>query len=372
MGPSSKEPQSMPSVTQSPTFASSKKRRRDDNDGSSSSEAQVPLYGSILLQTCRSPADGAFYTSSPQNNHHNHSNPFSALGNNNERLIFSSSSPHSSSNHRDLANPPVYNLPRKVIPLPVSKRFRTLDDDTQHEKQDRQQQQQQQQLHFTHSHAHPEYSTPPISPQIQPYHPHHQHQQHQVRPNTAAAAIIKPSPAPLLDPCHICHRKPTKKSDLDSFADCMGCGQRTCFVCIRQCQGWWLGSESTGEEGGRPTHTAAVAASVEEQQHPHEFSSSFTMQDVDDDYMETHQMSPPVNHRPQKPHRGQNKGGGGGNSSNGRNGEDRRRGGGGGGPEEGWSGRGHRDVICSRCCVERGSEGDVVCLGCLAGMEEGT
>ena len=38
-------------------------------------------------------------------------------------------------------------------------------------------------------------------------------------------------------------------------------------------------------------------------------------------------------------------------------------------PDEGWSGRGHREVICSGCCVERGSEGDVVCLGCLAGME---
>ncbi|RGP62046.1 hypothetical protein FLONG3_10349 [Fusarium longipes] len=37
----------------------------------------------------------------------------------------------------------------------------------------------------------------------------------------------------LVAPCHICHRRPTKKTHLDSFADCQGCGERTCFVCIR-------------------------------------------------------------------------------------------------------------------------------------------
>lgn len=37
--------------------------------------------------------------------------------------------------------------------------------------------------------------------------------------------------------------------------------------------------------------------------------------------------------------------------------------------EGGWSGGGHRGVICSRCCVESGGEGDVICLGCLAGMK---
>ena len=30
----------------------------------------------------------------------------------------------------------------------------------------------------------------------------------------------------------------------------------------------------------------------------------------------------------------------------------------------------HRGMICSRCCVERGMEGEVWCLGCLR-MEEG-
>lgn len=37
--------------------------------------------------------------------------------------------------------------------------------------------------------------------------------------------------------------------------------------------------------------------------------------------------------------------------------------------EVGWDNKTHATVICSRCCVERGSEGDVMCLGCLAGVE---
>lgn len=28
-------------------------------------------------------------------------------------------------------------------------------------------------------------------------------------------------------------------------------------------------------------------------------------------------------------------------------------------------GTGHRGMVCSRCCVERGTEGEVLCLGCL-------
>jgi hypothetical protein len=31
--------------------------------------------------------------------------------------------------------------------------------------------------------------------------------------------------------------------------------------------------------------------------------------------------------------------------------------------------REHKRMICSRCCVERGTEGEVCCLGCL--MAEG-
>jgi hypothetical protein len=35
----------------------------------------------------------------------------------------------------------------------------------------------------------------------------------------------------------------------------------------------------------------------------------------------------------------------------------------------GWAKGGHRKMICSRCCVERGPDGDVVCLGCLPFVE---
>ncbi|KAK7746174.1 hypothetical protein SLS62_009464 [Diatrype stigma] len=327
----------MPSVTQSPAFSSSKKRRRDDNDGG---EVQ---------------------------------NPFSALGSNNDRLFFSSSSsPSTPNSYLDLGsnhNPPVFNLPRKVIPLPASKRFRALDPD--HEGHDRQQGDHQdddgrltspsgQQHHFPH--AHPDYSTtPPISPEIQPYH-HHQ----QVR-GSNPSTTIKPSAA-LLDPCHICHRKPTKKSDLDSFADCMGCGQRTCFVCIRQCQGWLASggggsSDHPAGEAWRPVSSTITAAAAEEQQQE-DISTSFTMEDVDDDmdHHQHHDEAHSADRRPLKSYHLQNKVGGG-------HGNGVHSGGVRGGPEEGWSGRGHRDVVCSRCCIEKGSEGDVVCLGCLAGLE---
>ena len=30
-----------------------------------------------------------------------------------------------------------------------------------------------------------------------------------------------------------------------------------------------------------------------------------------------------------------------------------------------WTSGRHREVICSQCCVEKGFDGDVVCLGCL-------
>ncbi|KAF7899237.1 uncharacterized protein EAF01_008450 [Botrytis porri] len=85
--------------------------------------------------------------------------------------------------------------------------------------------------------------------------------------------------------CHICHRKPTVKKELDAFANCEGCGKRACWVCIRECLGGW-GNTQMGEEAAG---------------------------------------------------------------------------------KEGWGEKGtkHRGMVCSRCCVERGTEGDVLCLGCL-------
>lgn len=114
--------------------------------------------------------------------------------------------------------------------------------------------------------------------------------------------------SPILDPCHICHRKPVVKSDLDSYADCEECGERTCYICIREC----LGREDEEMEEA--------------------LQMSFT-----EDACE-----------------------GAGRAFFPRNGD-------GDGDEDGSERRKlrHRTMVCSRCCVERGTEGEVVCLGCL-------
>ncbi|KAJ5160670.1 uncharacterized protein N7482_007674 [Penicillium canariense] len=45
-----------------------------------------------------------------------------------------------------------------------------------------------------------------------------------------------PSTSPsALRPCHICHRRPTTRQVLDAYADCDLCGERACFICLRQC-----------------------------------------------------------------------------------------------------------------------------------------
>lgn len=41
--------------------------------------------------------------------------------------------------------------------------------------------------------------------------------------------------ASCLRPCHICHRRPTTREVLDAYADCDLCGERSCYICLRQC-----------------------------------------------------------------------------------------------------------------------------------------
>ena len=179
--------------------------------------------------------------------------------------------------------------PRKILPL--SKRAR-MDDDLP---------------------VHTDLPSPPLS--------HRRRRSSQLRMlQIQPVFAAKPPPRPnstLLAPCHICHRKPTKKSDLDSFAECQGCGERTCFVCIRQCHGWDLDDGSI----------------LSEQE---VLSRSFHMDDIDDLQAEER------NEKDHKAHSGTRKG---------------------------WVAGGHRTVVCSRCCIERGAEGDVACLGCLSRME---
>ncbi|KAI0009777.1 hypothetical protein F4779DRAFT_580689 [Xylariaceae sp. FL0662B] len=303
----------MPSVTESgwPTAHSSsttKKRRREDG-----SDVQTSL-----ATTAQAPES---------------QNLLSTI-NNSDRLIFPSAS----------RGPPTsfFNVPRKVVPLPVGKRFRLADENESR----------------THTHPSEEQGGGALPSGGGGGHSHHHHHQHpqqpshfpHAHPDYSTAAVSSPprpgvgsrtgssSSSALLDPCHICHRKPTRKSDLDSFADCSGCGQRTCFVCIRACPGWLPPSSDVLPPPPPPAY--------EEEG----LSISLTMRDVDDEAEDEDDDN--------------NNGASGGRES----GQQRQKKGE-GGAAKGWSGPGHREVICSRCCVERGSEGDVVCLGCLAGME---
>ncbi|EKD20984.1 hypothetical protein MBM_00097 [Drepanopeziza brunnea f. sp. 'multigermtubi' MB_m1] len=45
-----------------------------------------------------------------------------------------------------------------------------------------------------------------------------------------------------LRPCHVCRRKPTVKAELEAFGDCESCGERTCYICTRRCEGPGIGT----------------------------------------------------------------------------------------------------------------------------------
>lgn len=128
-----------------------------------------------------------------------------------------------------------------------------------------------------------------------------------------------------LSPCYICHRRPTKKSDLGSFAECQGCNQRTCFVCIRQCYG-----RNTSDED---------ISIISEQK---ELSRSFQMEDTDGDSNSDRHVSDKGDDKlltfPST-------------------------------DMTTWNAGDHQSFVCSRCCVERGVEGEVFCLGCLPNTE---
>ncbi len=119
------------------------------------------------------------------------------------------------------------------------------------------------------------------------------------------------------------------KQDLDSFADCEGCGQRTCYICVRQCEGTAKG----------------FAASNPAQHEDHEMT---------EDECETSADASGGEGEPSV-------GAGGGASLRLAEGAEK------------WPAKGgHRTMVCRHCCEEvRALDGEIRCLGCLRAEERG-
>ncbi|KAK1984104.1 hypothetical protein LZ30DRAFT_586889 [Colletotrichum cereale] len=324
----------MPSVAEEHPrlMAPGRKRRRDANDSSNDLQLQGPLYEKLAQYhsaaaavTNNWNADGVFggrpvQQQIQQQQQQQQQNFFPRFpGSSNDRMIFQYGFPSSTNTTTDDSHQDLDPVPRKIAPLPVPKRQRMFDEeDADLDSTDggisTQPSSQRQRRNS---------KSPPAS----------NHNSRTPQDQTDAAGNRPKTPSSL-SPCHICHRRPTKKSDLDSFADCQGCGQRSCFVCIRECQGWRKDGRPSSSGGGDLAHTEQ-----EPEQGGIDLSRSCQMNDVDDDR--------------QRESRG--------DEESKQNGQPTR--------EDGWTGGGHRQMVCSRCCIEKGAEGDVVCLGCLSRME---
>lgn len=125
-----------------------------------------------------------------------------------------------------------------------------------------------------------------------------------------------------LSPCHICHRKPSERKELEGYVDCEGCGGRTCYVCMRRCGGWDLEERWEGDERDGGVAWESDEMCVER--------NSVCGDGADEGDERMFGMEGPWSM------------------------DDR---------------KSHRAKVCSQCCVERGKEGEIYCLGCL-GAEE--
>ncbi|OHE95785.1 hypothetical protein CORC01_08926 [Colletotrichum orchidophilum] len=320
----------MPSIAEEHPrlMASGRKRRRDVNDANTNNELQLqgPLHEKLAqyqAATNNWNADGVFggrpIQQQIQQQQQQQQSIFPRFpSSNNDLMRFQYGFPSTIVPEDSRQN--LDSLPRKIAPLPVAKRQRVFHDDNidhvdlgslnsdptpQHDPQQRRGSRSSTESHPT-SHA---------------------------ARDQADAAGNRPKTPSSLAPCHICHRRPTKKSDLDSFADCQGCGQRSCYVCVRECQGW--------EKDGRPSSNGGINSAQQEQEEHGgvDLSRSCTMDDVDDDRQRQSRAD----------------------EESKRTGQATR--------HDGWTGGGHRQMVCSRCCIEKGTEGDVVCLGCLSRIE---
>ncbi|GKT42028.1 uncharacterized protein ColSpa_02209 [Colletotrichum spaethianum] len=320
----------MPSVAEEHPrlMAPGKKRRRDVNDSNNDLQIQGPLYEKLAqyhsaaaAATNNWNADGVFGSRPVQQQiqQQQQQNFFPRFpGSNNDRMIFQYGFPAVTNTTTEDSRQNHESESRKIAPLPVSKRQRMFDEeDADLDSLDgglsTQPNSQRQRRHS---------KSPPASQHNSP-----------VLPVQTDAVGNRPKTPSSLSPCHICHRRPTKKSDLDSFADCQGCGLRSCFVCIRECQGW--------QKDGRPSSGGGDLGNVEQapEQGGINLSRSCQMDDVDDDRQRQSRED----------------------EESKRKGQPKRK--------DGWAGGGHRQMVCSRCCIEKGAEGDVVCLGCLSRME---
>lgn len=288
----------MPSVTHE-RISSTKKRRRDDDVENSynTSNIQIPLYADY---TSNYPSPPLQVTDLP--------------------FLYTSSHPALDTTRGILADKSSYANPamlqpyppalRKIIPIAINKKQRISASDDVYHREDSH--------HMLLAKSH--------SPTSASHHHHHPHQKQQQQQHAL------PSKIKSLDPCHICSRPPKKKADLDSFADCQGCGQRTCYICMRECPGW------TSSLQQRPYHQIGKS---EEQTHDIPMASSspensFTMLDADADT----EVDVDFDEKEKRVHTPKP-------------------------TSTGWHANGHRETICGQCCEERGDNGDVVCFGCL-------
>lgn len=153
------------------------------------------------------------------------------------------------------------------------------------------------------------------------------HRRRSSRDQTQPSFTVKPRPNALLTPCHVCSTHPTRKNHLDSFAYCQGCGEWTCYICIRECQGWNV------DDGSVVPQQEAL-------------SRSFQMQDAgaDDDEAD---VSAQARHTEEV---------------EGDNRQDN--------TEWSWKARGHQSIICRRCCVEQDElGGEVACWACHLALD---
>jgi hypothetical protein len=285
----------MPSVAQEmPTMLSCKKRARDDIDITT---PQISLYAESLAKSTISIPDHLFDrpTSEPPSNH------FAVT-------------PLSVPFHQHRSSP----LKRKIIPFPSIQRQRIYVDEKNENGEDR------------------EMRLGSSPSQDQPDGNKHDDNTLDSQQQQAARATTTSSAANLMARCHICSRKPAKKSDLELFTDCQGCGQRACDICMRECFGW-RPILTAGSDNTLPLSTGLATGEVKLP----DSNASFTMVDVDADEVSEQQSHRQHTHRLPRSYKPRP------------------------GDADEWARRGHRERICSRCCIEKGPDGDIVCLGCL-------